>query len=69
MPLLDFHLHVGTKHQWTPWVMAYFAKTNPEYTKRMSEKITYEAVIAYLDSQAVDKAIVLSGTLQKLPEW
>lgn len=60
MPLLDFHLHVGTKHHWTPWVMSYFAKTNPEYTKRMSEKINYKTVIAYLDSQAVDKAVVLS---------
>lgn len=60
MPLLDFHLHVGTRHQWTPWVMAYFAKMNPEYTRDMSEEITPEAVIAYLDSQAVDKAVMLS---------
>lgn len=60
MSLLDFHVHVGTKHQWTPWVMSYFAEANPDYTKRMSEEITPEAVTAYLDSQGVDKAVVLS---------
>jgi predicted TIM-barrel fold metal-dependent hydrolase len=53
-------MHVATRHQWTPWVMSYFAKANPEYTRDMSEEITPQAVIAYLDSQSVDKAVVLS---------
>lgn len=60
MPLIDFHLHVATKHQLTPWVMSYFAKMNPEYTRDMSDEISPKAVIAYLESQAVDMAVVLS---------
>ncbi len=60
MEVLDFHIHVGTKRQWRPWVMSYFADVNPEYTRDMAEKITSQAVIEYLESQSVDKAVVLS---------
>ncbi|MGC8658761.1 MAG: amidohydrolase family protein [Desulfomonilaceae bacterium] len=60
MPLLDFHTHVATRHQWNPWVMSYFAEVNPEYTENMSEKTSPQAVIEYLKSQSVDAAVVLS---------
>jgi uncharacterized protein len=58
--IIDFHLHIGTKAHWTPWVIEYFRQNNPFYYKSFSEKITPEGIIAYLESQGVDKAVVLS---------
>jgi hypothetical protein len=54
MRIPDSHFHVETEDQSTPEVMSYFAKTNPEYSKATSEEITSEAVIANLNTQAVD---------------
>lgn len=40
--------------------MTYFAERNPQYTEHMADEITTEAVLEYLDSQAVDRGVVLS---------
>ncbi len=58
--VLDFHLHVGTKAHWTPWIMEYFRQNNPFYYDNFSEQITPDGVLSYLKSQGVDKAVVLS---------
>ncbi|MBI4962892.1 MAG: amidohydrolase [Desulfomonile tiedjei] len=60
MPVLDFHLHVGTRHHWTQSVMSFFAEQNPEYTRDFAEEITPQGVEAYLAREGVDKAVVLS---------
>lgn len=60
MKVIDFHLHIGTKEHWTPWVIDYFGKNNPFYYDNFSEKITPEGITTYLKSQGVDKAVVLS---------
>jgi hypothetical protein len=60
MKVIDFHLHIGTKEHWTPWVIDYFGKNNPFYYDNFSEKITPEGITTYLQSQGVDKAVVLS---------
>ncbi len=69
MRVIDLHFYVGTGHRCLPPVMSYPAKTNPEYAGPMSEEIAPDAVIEYLDSQAVDAAVVLpdcaSGTGDK----
>lgn len=58
--VIDFHLHVGTKDHWNPWVMEYFAQVNPHYTANFSERITPQDVTRYLESQQVEAAVVLS---------
>jgi uncharacterized protein len=60
MPVLDFHTHVGTRDPLTPWAISHFASTNPEYTNTISHHLTRDSLVSYLDSQAVDKAVVLS---------
>ena len=45
MPILDFHLHVGTRHHWTPWVISFFEQNNPEYSRNFVEEITPEGVL------------------------
>jgi predicted TIM-barrel fold metal-dependent hydrolase len=60
MKVIDFHLHVGTKEHWTPWVIDYFRQNNPSYYENFSENITPEGVASYLKTQDVDRAVVLS---------
>jgi hypothetical protein len=58
--VIDFHLHVGTRGHWTPWVIEFFRKRCPFYYEHFVDTITPEGVLAYLKSQGVDKAVVLS---------
>jgi uncharacterized protein len=60
MQLIDFHVHVGTRHHWTPWVISFFRQQNPEYIDNFVEDITHEGVLKYLDGQGVDRAVVLA---------
>jgi uncharacterized protein len=60
MRVIDFHLHVGTREHWNPWVMDYFAAQNPTYTALFSEEITPEELLPYLRSQGVERAVMLS---------
>ena len=60
MRILDFHLHVGTRHHWTPWVIDFFEQVNPGYFARFVEEITPGEVLGYLDEQGVDRAVMLS---------
>ena len=60
MRVIDFHLHVGTREHWNPWVMEFFRQQNPTYTSLFSERITPEGLIPYLKAQGVDRAVVLS---------
>lgn len=60
MKVIDFHLHVGTKSHWTPWVMDFFRQNNPFYHENFSETITPEGVTAFLKGQGVERAVVLS---------
>lgn len=59
MKVIDFHVHVGTKEHWNPWVMDFFRQTNPFYYERFSEKITPEGLITYLKFQGVEKTVIL----------
>jgi predicted TIM-barrel fold metal-dependent hydrolase len=60
MRILDFHIHVGTQHHWTPWVINFFKKNNPAYYDKFVDGIIPEGVLEYLDHQGVEKAVVLS---------
>ena len=60
IPVIDFHLHAGTKSHWTPWVMDFFRQVNPFYYEHFSEQITPDGVLAFLKGQGVRKAVVLS---------
>ncbi len=60
MPVIDFHLHVGTRDNWNPWVMDFFAQNNPNYTEKFSETVTPQGIVDYLAEQEIDRAVVLS---------
>jgi predicted TIM-barrel fold metal-dependent hydrolase len=60
MRVLDFHIHVGTRRHWTAWVIDFFRKNNPSYYEKFVDAITPEGVLEYLDSQGIEKAVILS---------
>ena len=60
MNVIDIHVHIGTRDNWTPWVTEFFRLNSPDYYRRFSEKITPEGVIDFLASQGVDRAVMLS---------
>ncbi|MFH0822605.1 MAG: amidohydrolase family protein [Pseudomonadota bacterium] len=60
MPLIDFHVHVGTRSHWTPWVMSYFERTNQFYTTNFVEEITPNQVREHLDDENVDMVVILA---------
>jgi hypothetical protein len=60
MKVIDFHVHVGTKGQWTPTVVDYFQLRNPQYWQDFGDKITPEKVIAFLKAQGVSHAVLLA---------
>ncbi len=60
MMVIDFHVHVGTRLHWTPWVIQFFRETNPYYYANFSDRITPEGIIGYLRGQGIDRSVVLS---------
>ncbi len=60
MRVVDFHIHVGLERHWNPWVVEFFKEVNPSYRKRFLQGITPEGLIAYLQEQGVERAVVLS---------
>lgn len=58
--VIDFHQHVGTKENWTPWVIEYFRQNNPFYFNKFSDRITPEDVVSHLISQGVTRAVILA---------
>ena len=60
MDVIDFHLHVGTKDNWNPWVMDFFRQVNPFYHDNFSRNITPEGVLPFLDTQGVSRAVTLA---------
>jgi len=58
--IIDFHLHIGTREHWNPWVMEFFKGVNPFYHSQFSEQITPEGVFSYLCTQGISRAVVLA---------
>jgi hypothetical protein len=58
--LIDFHLHVGTRQNFNPWIIEYFSQQNPYYTEHFADSVSPERLISYLETQQVERAVVLS---------
>lgn len=58
--VIDFHAHIGTVDNWTPWVTEFFKEYNPAYVERFGKNITPEEVISFFRSQGVDRTVMLA---------
>ncbi len=60
MGAIDFHLHVAPPGNFTPWVQEYFRSNNPGFFGLFAGGVDRGKLVAYLDSQGVEKAVLLS---------
>lgn len=60
MKVIDFHMHVGTRDQYLPWVIDFIEQNNTYYAENFAESITPEKIIRFIKSHNVDQAIILA---------
>lgn len=58
--IIDFHIHIGQKEDWLPWVNEYFKEINPYLFQNFNEIMTPEGIEKYLINQGVTYAIILA---------
>ncbi len=60
VPILDMHVHVGKREHLTPQFMEYFASEWGTEGLDFLDSLTPESLAAFLDTQGVDKAVLLA---------
>ena len=60
MKVIDFHIHIGTKEKFLPWLMEFFKQNNPYYMENFAEDITPERAIAFFKSHNVARSVILA---------
>ncbi len=58
--IIDFHVHIGKKEHWHPWVNELFEKANPELYENFDEVMNPEGLEDYMNKQGVDYAVILA---------
>jgi len=58
--IIDFHIHIGRKEDWLPWVNEYFKEINPYLFQHFDEIMTPIGIEKYLIDQGVSYAIILA---------
>jgi predicted TIM-barrel fold metal-dependent hydrolase len=58
--IIDFHIHIGKKEHWHPWVNEHFKGTNPELYEKFDEIMNPAGFEVYLKEQSVDYAVLLA---------
>lgn len=58
--IIDFHVHIGKKEHWHPWVNELFSSANPELYENFDEIMSPEGLEKYMGDQGVDYAVILA---------
>ncbi|UCE38096.1 MAG: amidohydrolase [Thermoplasmata archaeon] len=58
--IVDFHIHIGKREHWHPWVNQHFKKTNPTLYENFDDIMVPEGLETYLKNQGVDYAVILA---------
>jgi len=58
--VIDFHIHIGRKEDWHPWVIEYFSKVNPCLFENFKELMSPDGLEEYLVEEGVAYAVVLA---------
>ncbi|MFQ5722114.1 MAG: amidohydrolase family protein [Candidatus Aminicenantales bacterium] len=56
---IDFHVHVGLKENWYPWIHEYQKAANSEFYTRYEEMTDPAKFAAYLKQNNIEKAVIL----------
>lgn len=60
MKVVDFHIHIGRREDWHPWVNDYMRQANPELYDRFDEIMSPDGLAFYLGHHGVSKAVILA---------
>jgi predicted TIM-barrel fold metal-dependent hydrolase len=58
--VIDFHIHIGRKEDWHPWVIEYFSKVNPCLFENFKELMSPGGLEEYLVKEGIAYAVVLA---------
>jgi hypothetical protein len=58
--VIDFHVHIGRREDWHPWVIEYFRKINPFLFQDFQKMMSPDKLEEYLDEEGVTFAVVLA---------
>jgi predicted TIM-barrel fold metal-dependent hydrolase len=58
--VIDFHIHIGRKTDWLPWVNDYFKKINPYLFQHFEELMNPAGLENYLTNQGIKYAVILA---------
>jgi len=58
--IIDFHVHIGRKEHWHPWVNELFEKANPELYENFDGIMNPQGLEKLLSEQGVDHAVILA---------
>jgi hypothetical protein len=58
--IIDFHIHIGKKDHWHPWVLAYLRNCNPSLFKNFDMIMNPNNLEALLADAGVDYAVILA---------
>lgn len=65
MKVLDFHIHVGQRRHFTPWLIACMEEQIGKHALSFLDGLTPERLVRYLDMQGVQAAVVLAEATPK----
>jgi predicted TIM-barrel fold metal-dependent hydrolase len=60
--VIDFHIHAGDPSDWHPWVMEFVTQVNPKAEEQLARCQTQEGLLAFLDGNGVEHAVILAET-------
>ncbi|MCK4613698.1 MAG: amidohydrolase family protein, partial [Thermoplasmata archaeon] len=58
--VIDFHIHVGRKEDWHPWVIEYLGEVNPILFRNFEELMSPAGLEEYLAGEGVTYAVILA---------
>lgn len=57
--VIDFHIHIGLKEHWRPWVHEYQKSSQTEFYNRYEELIVPDKFADYLKENGIARAVIL----------
>ncbi|UCF11683.1 MAG: amidohydrolase [Thermoplasmatales archaeon] len=58
--VIDFHVHIGRKEDWHPWVIEYLSEINPYLSKAFDKLMSPDGLEEYLVKEGIDYAVILA---------
>ena len=58
--VIDFHVHIGRKEDWHPWVIEYLIEINPYLSQNFDKLMSPDGLEEYLVKEGIDYAVVLA---------